>query len=401
MPTTCLRTMRLTVTFALAMALFGCDLDDQGGNQSMTSTGGTGSNMSMSSKSSPCNQAPNGSGGTNMSCPSGFQGVSVPTDVDIFNAVNAIIAYDPVILEVPAAAGNFSGTMNQNVPPFQLHYDLQVTAGLAAIPIDANTTLVAEPGTQLVIVDVPDGFVPGSYAVQFRYTNAGPSAKVIFAGKVQVNGTTYYPPLLPCVSDFADVASISTTSFTPADALALAHNLQGCNHKVYDYGGGGAPPEPVEVVEFYNAALDHYFITWVPNEIAILDAGVQIKGWVRTGKSFKTYSSAVPGASQVCRFYIPPPYGDSHFFGRGQQECDQTAQKFPQFVLEDAHFMYMFLPVNGVCPANTVEVHRAFSNRADANHRYFIDPAIGTQMQGLGWLLEGDGPDLVVMCAPQ
>ncbi len=43
----------------------------------------------------------------------------------------------------------------------------------------------------------------------------------------------------------------------------------------------------VTVVEFYNASLDHYFITWVPAEIAILDAGTVIKGWTRTGLSFK------------------------------------------------------------------------------------------------------------------
>src|SRR6185503_6134884 len=40
---------------------------------------------------------------------------------------------------------------------------------------------------------------------------------------------------------------------------------------------------PVTIVEFYNAALDHYFITWVPAEIALLDAGTTLKGWTRTG----------------------------------------------------------------------------------------------------------------------
>ena len=78
----------------------------------------------------------------------------------------------------------------------------------------------------------------------------------------------------------------------------------------------------------------------------------------------------------MCRFYIPPAQGDSHFFGRGQKECDDTAAKFPTFVLEDPAFMQMFLPVAGVCPANTTEVYRVFSNRADANHRYMTDKAI-------------------------
>jgi hypothetical protein len=46
-------------------------------------------------------------------------------------------------------------------------------------------------------------------------------------------------------------------------------------------------------------------------------------------------------ASTVCRFYIPPAVGDSHFFGRDTEECNTTAQKNLSFVLEDANFMQM------------------------------------------------------------
>jgi hypothetical protein len=60
----------------------------------------------------------------------------------------------------------------------------------------------------------------------------------------------------------------------------------------------------------------------------------------------------------------------------------------------------MFLPVGEQCAANTVPVHRAFSNRADANHRYTTEPAVLAQMVAQNWTAEGDGPDLVVMCAP-
>ena len=34
-------------------------------------------------------------------------------------------------------------------------------------------------------------------------------------------------------------------------------------------------------------------------------------------------------------------------------------------------------------------------------HRYKTDKAIRDQMVAKGWLAEGDGPDLVVMCAPR
>ena len=85
------------------------------------------------------------------------------------------------------------------------------------------------------------------------------------------------------------------------------------------------------VVEFYNASLDHYFITWMTDEIALLDAGAQLKGWVRTGYAFPTYTAPQPGTSPVCRYYIPPALGDSHFFGRGTAECNATGQKNPSF----------------------------------------------------------------------
>jgi endo-1,4-beta-xylanase len=157
---------------------------------------------------------------------------------------------------------------------------------------------------------------------------------------------------------------------------------------------------PVDVVEFYNASLDHYFITRAPDEIEKLDAGKAIKGWARTGKTFGSYVLPQTASSPICRYYIPPILGDSHFFGRGTQECAATAQNNPSLVLEDPQFMQMFLPVSGVCPAGTSNVYRVFSNRPDANHRYMTDKADRTQMMAKGWLAEGDGPDLVVMCAP-
>jgi minor extracellular serine protease Vpr len=160
------------------------------------------------------------------------------------------------------------------------------------------------------------------------------------------------------------------------------------------------PPTTVTVAEYYNAVLDHYFITWLPAEQANLDAGLTPTRWNRTGATFKAYATAQAATSPVCRFYLPPQYGDSHFFGRGTVECNQTAQKFPGFIIEDLTFMQMFLPVAGVCPAGTIPVYRVFSNRADANHRYMTDRGTRDLMVARGWLAEGDGPDLVVMCAP-
>ena len=102
----------------------------------------------------------------------------------------------------------------------------------------------------------------------------------------------------------------------------------------------------------------------------------------------------------MCRYYIPPDKGDSHFYGRGTAECTATGAANPTFINEDPQFFHVRLPAAGVCPEGTRNVYRTFSNRTDANHRYMVDPAIRDHMVARGWLAEGDGPDLVVMCAP-
>jgi hypothetical protein len=103
----------------------------------------------------------------------------------------------------------------------------------------------------------------------------------------------------------------------------------------------------------------------------------------------------------VCRYYLPPGKGDSRCFGRGSTECRDTGAKNPSFVLEDLQFMHMFLPTLGNCAVSTTPVYRVFSNRPDANHRYMTDRAVRDQLVGKGWLAEGDGSDMVVICAPK
>jgi hypothetical protein len=74
------------------------------------------------------------------------------------------------------------------------------------------------------------------------------------------------------------------------------------------------------VVEYYNASLDHYFITPLAGEIDALDAGA-IAGWTRTGFAFGAADSTAAGLNPVCRFYIPPAHGDSHFLSASPDEC--------------------------------------------------------------------------------
>jgi serine protease len=154
------------------------------------------------------------------------------------------------------------------------------------------------------------------------------------------------------------------------------------------------------VVEYYNAELDHYFMTWAAEEILLLDAGTAIKGWRRTGKAFEVLLTPALGAAGVCRIYIPPGLGDGHYFGRDATECTKTLTSHPTFVDEAPAFFYLYTATGGACPAATLPVYRVFSNRADVNHRYTTERPVRDAMVARGWLAEGDGEDHVVMCTP-
>jgi hypothetical protein len=104
----------------------------------------------------------------------------------------------------------------------------------------------------------------------------------------------------------------------------------------------------------------------------------------------------------VCRFYLPPAFGDSHFFSASRAECADVAAKFPEFVLEDPAIMYVLLPdeASGACPSDSVAVYRLWNRGASTNHRYTADPATRQEMITAGWLPEGYGPRAVAFCAP-
>jgi len=168
-----------------------------------------------------------------------------------------------------------------------------------------------------------------------------------------------------------------------------------------------AAPPNATVVEYYRADVDHYFMTASPQEQAALDDGV-LKGWARTGQTFLAWTDAAhapAGAQPVCRYYGRPEAGlDSHFYSAFTDECDEVAAKFPlAWQFESPAVFYIQVPdrTSGACPADAMPVYRVFDNRRDANHRYTTSVALRLTMQASGWIVEGIGPDGVVMCAPQ
>jgi len=163
------------------------------------------------------------------------------------------------------------------------------------------------------------------------------------------------------------------------------------------------PAAYVDVIEYYNPALDHYFMTADAAEIARLDAGVT-PGWQRTGESFKAYrANRAPSGlgSPVCRFYGRPEYGlDSHFYSASPVECADVQRKWPlQWQLEAGDvfdFVYLYS-----CGDDGLSrpLYRVFNNRPDVNHRYVASRALRDQMVANGWVAEGQGTDTVAGCA--
>jgi len=163
----------------------------------------------------------------------------------------------------------------------------------------------------------------------------------------------------------------------------------------------GAEGRLVDVVEYYNVALDHYFMSSLADDIDALDGG-KFPGWARTGHRFYAYSGAAEHASPVCRFYLPPEDGDSHFYSASPAECADVRVRFPSFHFESANVMYAGLPdpVTGACLFPWTPVYRLWNRRADSNHRYTTDWTTRAQMISKGYVAEGYGPDGVAMCSP-
>jgi len=288
--------------------------------------------------------------------------------------------------------------------------------GPVAIPLGGTPSTDITQGVFATPPWIDFGYqAPGTTSAPQTLTLTDPEPIALIMDSVQVSGRNAadFSVTSDCLPGrrYVNGESCTTTiAFTPGGNGPRSAEITFMGHPpaqgpgfvpvTYSLTGIGGTPAALDVVEYYNATLDHYFITWIAAEQASLDAGNTPTRWSRTGQSFRAYAAPQGGTSPVCRYYLPPAFGDSHFFGRGTAECDATGVAHPAFVLEDAQFMHVVLPSAGACPAGTTPVYRVFSNRSDANHRYLTDRALRDQMVAKGWLAEGDGPDLVVMCAP-
>jgi hypothetical protein len=167
-----------------------------------------------------------------------------------------------------------------------------------------------------------------------------------------------------------------------------------------EHRGNAAAPIPARLIEYRHTKLDHYFVTADATEIALLDAGTR-SGWERTEQFVDVTASPYGSAIAVCRFYVPPSLGDSHFYSASAQECADVHARFPGFVYESESVFAAALPdlQSGECSEGQSPVYRLWNGRSDSNHRYTTDPLTRVTMIARGYVAEGYGLYGVAFCA--
>jgi predicted dienelactone hydrolase len=189
---------------------------------------------------------------------------------------------------------------------------------------------------------------------------------------------------------------------TARSKLAQATSVEGGLDDLKDFyvdptGSGGGGGEVVDTIEYYSASLDHYFITAFPEEAAMLDEGVVVPGWKRTGFGFRAWKAGSGPGSDACRFFGTPGRGpNSHFYTINAAECDKVKAN-PDWTYE-ALALRAVEPLQSGCAGEYATVTRLYNNGmgGQANHRYLVDPAEVQRMAARGWLVEGP-----VFCVPR
>lgn len=166
--------------------------------------------------------------------------------------------------------------------------------------------------------------------------------------------------------------------------------------------GGTPAAQTLTVVEYYNAALDAYFITGRPQEQGYLDG---LGGdFVRTGMTFGARSSpsGAVGEIRVCRFFVSQssPFVSTHFYGRDDTDCAALRSSRPTGFADEGVEFYTVQPASaGSCAApNSIPVYRSFRPGVGGrtpNHRYSVTRERFDALTAAGWAPEG-----VVFCAP-
>ena len=182
-------------------------------------------------------------------CTYGIDDGTIDSDANLAFVLGILgFIIDPVILQVPIAASNFSGTFGGN----SITGGLSITEVTGTLPADISTAITPEPGTKLVIVDFPNPPPPldnQSFGFTLNFQLPGDATpvhlKALFAARVESDGQTFFVPLLPCETSFASIPTITLplSSTFQSVSLPLA-GVQGCAGRIFNLSPAAAQAVP-------------------------------------------------------------------------------------------------------------------------------------------------------------
>jgi serine protease len=225
------------------------------------------------------------------------------------------------------------------------------------------------------------------------------TVSLMFARNPQLTAGQILATLQGTTRDFPAGSACGFAGFCGAGVLDTGFAIQSTVPAITN-----PPAGAVAVVEFYDAAADHYLITTDANEMAQLDTNPR---WQRTGYLFYAWqdpSQAPAGASPrgVCRFYAGPGVQiDSHYFTADVAECNFVrTQSANVWTLQSLAAFWIEVPDGaGQCREGTLPVYRFFNGRRDANQRHTTDLSVRRGMLNRVWVADGPGANGAAFCA--
>jgi len=267
-----------------------------------------------------------------------------------------------------------------------------------------ESTTTTSGSVRAAVFLTPDVTPTGTYYV-VGYTDLGVLAPGASFGPLS-HTVPYSPPpdgtyyVHMGAFEYEPGSCTNATGYCLDDFVSFENRVQVVNGQIFDAG----PPEPATstAVEYFHTGFQHYFMTTFPEEIALLDAG-RFEGWVRTGRTFKVWTTNQGNQTGVCRFFstsFAPK--SSHFYTPFADECT-TVRANRDWQFEAIAFYVEFPTFNGSCAAGTMPLYRLYNNGVGGapNHRYTVDLTVRQQMIAQGWVPEGYGPLGAIACVPQ
>lgn len=168
------------------------------------------------------------------------------------------------------------------------------------------------------------------------------------------------------------------------------------------------PTRPM--LEYYNAALDYYFLTSRESDASLLD---RTAGWTRTGRSFPVFAAQTAGLAPIRRFYFDQiakgGSRGSHFYTLFAAEISQLLTLNPGNGLlpgkpyDEGVEAFAYAPtgagLTASCGPSLRPVYRLFRGNIrfpdNPNHRFTTDVALYNEFVALGW--DGEG---IKVCVP-